>query len=185
MDRDKIIRGVGLILEGVGEDPAREGLKDTPARVADFYLDALSGVGEKADPEVKIYRIANNEEMIVVRDITFYSLCEHHLLPFFGKAHICYIPRENRSTGFSTLARIVEQLSRRPQMQERLTNDIADLLVRAIKPLGALVAIEAEHLCMTMRGVRKPGAKTVTSAIRGGMRRPATRAEAFALIRGT
>ncbi len=185
MDAEKIKRGVRLILEGIGEDPEREGLIRTPERMAEFYADALGGL--KEDPEkiqFGLYNVDNNEEMIVVRDITFHSLCEHHLLPFYGKAHICYIPRQNHTTGFSTLARLVDTLSRRTQIQERLTSQIADILEAKLKPIGVLVVLEAEHLCMTMRGVKKPGSGTITSAIRGGMRRDATRAEAFALIRG-
>lgn len=184
MDRDKIIKGVRLILEGIGEDPTRQGLKSTPERMADFYAEVFSGL--KEDPrEIKFgrYDVINHEEMIVVRDITFYSLCEHHLLPFFGKAHICYIPRNNVTTGFSALARLVDTLASRPQIQERLTGDIADILEEKLNPIGVLVVMEAEHLCMTMRGAKKPGSKTITSAIRGGMRRDATRAEAFALIK--
>lgn len=185
MDRDKIISGVRLILEGIGEDPEREGLARTPERLADFYAEAFAGLSQDANGlEFGRYNVVNHEEMIVVRDITFYSLCEHHLLPFFGKAHICYIPRNNITTGFSALARLVETLAKRPQIQERLTGEIADILEDKLKALGVLVVIEAEHLCMTMRGVKKPGSKTITSAIRGGMRRDATRAEAFALIKG-
>ena len=185
MDTEKIKRGVRLILEGIGEEPEREGLTRTPERMAEFYADALGGLKEDTDDiQFGLYHVVNHEEMIVVRDITFYSLCEHHLLPFFGKAHICYIPHNNCTTGFSTLARLVDTLARRPQIQERLTSQIADILQERLKPLGLLVVIEAEHLCMTMRGVKKPGSGTITSAIRGGMRRDATRAEAFALIRG-
>ncbi len=184
MDSSKIEQGVRLILEGIGEDPKREGLARTPERMAEFYADALGGLKEDpADIQFNLYNVANNEEMIIVRDITFHSLCEHHLLPFFGKIHICYIPRPNRTTGFSTLVRLVDTLARRPQIQERLTSQIADILEEKLKPIGVLVVIEAEHLCMTMRGVKKPGSGTITSAIRGGMRRDATRAEAFALIR--
>ena len=182
-DRNKVIKSVRTLLEGIGENPDREGLKGTPERMAEFYEEAMSGVGIEEAPELKLYQVENNEEMIIVRDIAFFSLCEHHLLPFFGKAHICYIPKNNRTTGFSALARIVEDLAKRPQIQERLTTEIANLIEEKLSPLGLLVALEAEHLCMTMRGVKKPGSKTITSAIRGGMRRDATRAEAFALLR--
>lgn len=185
MDKDKIISGVRLILEGIGEDTTREGLLRTPERMAEFYAEAFSGLTENMeDFSFGHYNVVNHEEMIVVRDIAFHSLCEHHLLPFFGKAHICYIPHNNITTGFSTLARLVDVLSKRPQIQERLTGEIADFLEKKLKPLGVLVVLEAEHLCMTMRGVKKTGSMTITSAIRGGMRREATRAEAFALIRG-
>lgn len=186
MDREKIISGVRMILEGIGEDPTRQGLERTPERMAEFYQEVFSGLKDDAkDITFGRYDVVNHEEMIVVRDITFYSLCEHHLLPFFGTAHICYIPRNNITTGFSALARLVDTLARRPQIQERLTGDIADILEEKLNPIGALVVMEAEHLCMTMRGVKKPGSKTITSAIRGGMRREATRAEAFALIKGS
>ncbi|MFQ5606675.1 MAG: GTP cyclohydrolase I FolE [Candidatus Zixiibacteriota bacterium] len=185
MDRKKIIEGVRLTLEGIGDNPDREGLVRTPERLAEFYAEAFSGLSQTVDElDFRYYHVVNQEEMIVVKDITFYSLCEHHLLPFFGKAHICYIPRNQRTTGFSTLTRVVDVLARRPQIQERLTSEIADFLEKKLKPLASLVVLEAEHLCMTMRGVKKPGSKTITSAIRGGMRREATRAEAFALIKG-
>lgn len=185
MDRKKIIEGFRLVLEGIGDDPEREGLVRTPERLAEFYAEAFSGLQDTVeDIDFRLYNVVNHEEMIVVKDITFYSLCEHHLLPFFGKAHICYIPRNHRTTGFSTLTRVVDTLAKRPQIQERLTGEIADFLEKKLKPLATLVVMEAEHLCMTMRGVKKPGSKTITSAIRGGMRRDATRAEAFALIKG-
>ncbi|MEW6685446.1 MAG: GTP cyclohydrolase I FolE [Candidatus Edwardsbacteria bacterium] len=184
IDRRKIERAIKSLLEAIGENPQREGLRETPRRIAEMYEEIFAGL--KADPkkEIRLYTTKNEDEMIIVRDIVFYSICEHHLLPFFGKAHIVYIPRENKITGFSNLVRVVEVLARRPQLQERLTTDIADALMEILHPLGILVVVEAEHLCLTMRGVKKPGSLTVTSAIRGGMRKEATRLEALSLIRG-
>ena len=183
IDKDKIIAGVQLILEGIGEDIDREGLRKTPQRVADFYEEAFSGIGVDASEKVSLYTADNRNELIIVRDISFYSMCEHHLLPFFGRAHIAYIPGNNKITGYSHLARVIESLARRPTTQEMLTSQAADILRRTIKPKGILIVTEAEHLCLTMRGVKKPGSVTITSAIRGCLRREATRAEAFALIR--
>jgi GTP cyclohydrolase I len=184
MDRSKIEAGVRLILEGVGEDLTREGLLDTPRRVADMWMEFFSGL--KADPVqvLKVYSTKNRDEMILVKDISFYSICEHHLLPFFGKIHIAYIPEDDRITGFSSLVRVAEVLSRRPQLQERLTTDIADTLSRVLRPKGVLVVIQAEQMCLTMRGVKKPGTLTLTSAMRGIMRQEATRLEAFSMIMG-
>ncbi len=184
MDREKIIAGVRLILEGIGEDPEREGLVRTPERVAEAFEEIFSGMGRSLVEEVRVYGVENHDEMIIVRDIPFYSVCEHHLLPFFGQAHLAYIPSENRITGLSNLVRMLETAARRPQIQERLTSEVCEALVSSLKPLGALVLIEAEHLCMTMRGVQKPGTRIVTSAMRGGFEREATRAEALNLIYG-
>ena len=184
MDRKKIIEGVRLILEGIGEDPDREGLALTPERIAEAYSEIFSGVGTSAVKEIQLFNAENNDEMIIVKDIPFYSMCEHHLLPFFGFAHIAYIPSGNRVTGFSSLVRLIESAARRPQLQERLTVQVCDMLMQTLEPLGVLVLIEAEHLCVTMRGVKKAGTKTVTSAMRGGLRREATRMEALNLIRG-
>lgn len=184
MDRAKIEAGVRLILEGVGEDLTREGLVETPRRVADMWIELFSGL--KADPiqVLKVYSTKNRDEMILVKDIFFHSICEHHLLPFFGKVHIAYIPEDDRITGFSSLVRVVEVLSRRPQLQERLTTDIADTLLRVLRPKGVLVVIQAEQMCLTLRGVKKPGTLTLTSAMRGIMRQEATRLEAFSMIMG-
>ncbi len=184
IDKGKIVAGVRLILEGIGEDVDREGLAKTPQRVADFYEEVFCGIGEDASEQVTLYTAENRDELIIVRDISFYSICEHHLLPFFGKAHIAYIPGANKITGFSHLARVIETLARRPTTQEALTSEAANILRRSIRPKGILIVTEAEHLCLTMRGVKKPGSVTVTSAIRGCLRREATRAEAFALIKG-
>jgi len=183
MDKEKIIKGVKLILEGIGEDPDREGLKRTPERIFEFYQQVLDGIKVKPEKALKLYATPNKDELIIVRDISFYSMCEHHLLPFFGKVHIAYIPQMDKITGFSNLVEIVEVLSHRPTVQERLTSDIADTLNKVLTPKGLLVIIEAEHLCLTMIGVKKPGSRTVTSAIRGVLRKDATRAEAMALIK--
>jgi GTP cyclohydrolase IA len=183
-DLAKIERGVRLILEGIGEDLGRPGLRDTPVRVARMYEEITTGL--RADP-TEVLQIVFEEghgEMVMVRDIPMYSLCEHHLSPFIGKAHVAYIPNEDgRLTGLSKLARLVDGLARRPQVQERLTAEIADALMSRLEPRGAMVVIEAEHLCMSMRGVRKPGAITVTSAVRGQFRDAmSTRMEAMNLI---
>jgi len=184
MDKEKIISGVKLILEGIGEDPAREGLVRTPERVYEFYREFLGDdLRKKPDRAVKLYTTPNKDELIIVRDIAFFSLCEHHLLPFFGKVHIAYIPQPNKITGFSNLVEIVETFARRPTVQERMTSAIADTIKKDIAAKGALVIIEAEHLCLTMIGVKKPGSKTVTSAVRGILRDQATRTEAMTLIK--
>ncbi len=185
MDLAKIERGVRLILEGIGENPERPGLLGTPRRVAEMYEDLFYGL-DAPDPAELLVPIPgdHHREMVLIRDIDFYSLCEHHLLPFAGKAHVAYIPSEaGHITGISKLARLVRIVAARPQLQERITSEVADAIMRALDPSGALVLIEAEHLCMSMRGVRTPGAKTVTSAVRGIIKtHPATRAEVFSLI---
>ena len=184
-DRTKVAEGVRLILEGIGDDPSREGVAATPERVADMYAELFAGVG--ADPRELLTVIAGagHDEMIMVRDIPLYSVCEHHLIPFSGHAHVAYVPnRDGRITGLSKIARVVDLLSKRPQVQERLTTEIADALDAALAPRGVFVLIEAEHLCMTMRGVKKPGSLTVTSAVRGLFRTDArTRQEAMDHIR--
>ncbi|TMA51200.1 MAG: GTP cyclohydrolase I FolE [Actinobacteria bacterium] len=184
-DRTKVAEGVRLILEGIGDDPSREGVAGTPERVADMYAELFAGVG--ADPRELLTVIAGagHDEMIMVRDIPLYSVCEHHLIPFSGHAHVAYVPnRDGRITGLSKIARVVDLLSKRPQVQERLTTEIADALDAALDPRGVFVLIEAEHLCMTMRGIKRPGATTVTSAVRGVFRSDArTRAEALELVR--
>jgi GTP cyclohydrolase I len=184
IDRLRIERAVREILVAIGEDPDRDGLADTPARVARAYAEQFSGLSQ--DPEDVLGTVfdADHDELILVRDIEVYSTCEHHLVPFFGRAHVAYIPNEKgQITGLSKLARLVDVYARRPQVQERMTSQIADALMRVLEPRGALVVIEAEHLCMSMRGVRKPGAKTVTSAVRGSIRDNAsTRAEAMSLL---
>ena len=185
MDKDKVQEGIRMLLEGVGEDIDREGLQDTPERVANMYEEILNGMKIEPSSVIQPMFAEEHDEMIVVKDIPLYSVCEHHLMPFLGKAHVAYIPGpEGQITGISKLARVVDVLSKRLQVQERLTMDIADTLVKALRPRGVLVVIEAEHLCMSMRGVKKPGALTITSAVRGTFHtNPASRAEAMALIR--
>ena len=181
MDLPKIENAVRDILEAIGEDPNREGLLETPQRVARMYAEVFSGLHVSKD--IKVFHEEGNDEMILIGDIPFYSMCEHHLLPFHGKAHVVYIPRDGKILGLSKVARIVDTMSRKPQLQERLTSEIADRIIEAIDAKSVCVIIEAEHLCMTMRGIRKPGSKTVTSAMRGGCRTDArTRNEALALI---
>ncbi len=185
VDLEKIARGVRLILEGIGEDPDRSGLKDTPQRTAEMFAELTAGMHE--DPQVHVVPLPGDkhDEMVIVKDISIASMCEHHLAPFVGKCHVAYIPRNGNILGLSKIARIAETFARRLQLQERLTTDIADTLYEGLKPLGVMVVIEAEHTCMTLRGVRKSGAKTVTSAVLGGFRKdPRTRAEAMALITG-
>lgn len=185
VDLDTIARGVRLILEGIGEDPDRPGLKETPQRVAEMYAELTSGMREDPQPYVVPLPDDKHDEMVIVKDISIASMCEHHLAPFVGKCHIAYIPRDGRILGISKLARLAETFSRRLQLQERLTTDIANTLYKGLKPLGVMVVIEAEHTCMTLRGVRKASAKTVTSAVLGGFRKdPRTRAEAMSLITG-
>ena len=185
VDLEKIARGVRLILEGIGEDPERAGLQRTPQRVAEMYTELTAGMRE--DPREHVVPLPgdNHNEMVVVKDIHLASICEHHLAPFVGRCHIAYIPKDGRIVGLSKLARLAETFARRLQVQERLTSEIADMLYEGLKPLGVMVVIEAEHTCMTLRGVKKPGALTITSAIRGGFRKDSrTRAEAMALITG-
>jgi len=183
-DLKKIESAVLMLLEAIGENPNREGLAGTPSRVARMYDEIFSGL--KVDPEIYLEQFftEDHEEMVLVKDIPFYSMCEHHLLPFYGKAHVAYLPRKGKITGLSKLVRVVEGYARRPQLQERLTAQIANAIVKKLNPLGVLVVIEAEHMCMTLRGVDKPGSKTVTSAVRGVFQSSkATRAEAFSLIK--
>jgi GTP cyclohydrolase I len=185
MDKKRIEKAVREILAAVGEDPKRRDIKDTPRRVSDMYEEILSGMQHDPEKELEVVFEKDHDEIILLKDIPLYSICEHHLLPFIGKAHVAYIPKENRVTGLSKLARVVDTLSKRLQVQERLTTDIAEVIMRKLKPKGVLVIIEAEHLCMSMRGVKKPGVLTITSAVRGIFRQnEKTRAEAMALIRG-
>jgi len=183
MDAARIQAAVREFLLGIGEDPDREGLRETPARVARACEEVFAGLG--SDPAALLATTfnASHDEMVLVRDIEVHSICEHHLLPFHGVAHVAYIPPDDgRITGLSKLARLVDLYARRPQVQERLTTQIADALVEHLGARGVLVVVDCEHLCMTMRGVKKPGATTVTSAVRGLLRTPATRAEAMSLI---
>lgn len=184
MDVRQIEEGIRLIIKGIGEDPNREGLVDTPKRVAKMYQEVFSGLKEDPKEHLKIVFSEEHEEMVLVRDIPIYSMCEHHFLPFYGKAHVAYIPKKGKITGLSKLARVVEGFAKRPQLQERLTSQIADSVMEALEPRGVIVVIEAEHMCMTMRGIKKPGSATLTSAVRGIFKtNEATRAEVFALIR--
>ena len=186
VDQPRIERAIREVLLAIGEDPERDGLADTPARVARAYAEQFAGLRQRPEDVLTKVFDADHDEMVLVRDIELYSTCEHHLVPFFGVAHIGYIPNEKgQITGLSKLARLVDTYARRPQVQERMTSQIADALVANLEPRGVIVVIEAEHLCMSMRGVRKPGARTVTSAVRGVFRNSArTRAEAMSLVYG-
>ena len=186
VDLDRIERAVREILEAIGEDPDRDGLLETPRRVARMYEEIFSGIRQNPGDHLSVVFEADHDEMVMVKDIPVYSVCEHHLVPWFGAAHVAYIPNDDgRITGLSKLARLVDGFSRRPQVQERLTTQVADCIESVLAPRGVLVVVEAEHLCMSMRGVRKPGATTVTSAVRGLMRdSAAARSEAMSFIHG-
>jgi GTP cyclohydrolase IA len=185
VDLEKISKGVRLMLEGMGEDPDREGLLKTPERVAQFYAELTEGMWQDASEQIVPLPGDSHDEMVIVKDISIASVCEHHLAPFTGKCHIAYIPKGGRIVGLSKLARIAEIFARRLQLQERLTQQIAETLFDNLDPIGVMVVIEAEHTCMTLRGVKKPGAITITSAVLGGFRKdPRTRAEAMSLIKG-
>lgn len=184
MDLKKIKEGVRLILEGIGEDPDRPGLKDTPDRVARMYEEIFAGLKTPSEEILKYIEGESHDEMVLLKDIPFYSVCEHHLLPFIGKAHVAYIPSGGKIVGLGELAKAVEILAKRPQVQERLTTQLADLIMDRLKPKGAMVIIDAEHLCMSMRGIKKPGTRTVTSAVRGIFRtKQSTREEFLELIK--
>lgn len=184
MDLKKIEKGVRLILEGIGEDPERSGLKETPERVAKMYEEIFMGLKTPTEEILKPIEGESHDEMVLLKDIPFYSICEHHLLPFIGKAHVAYIPSEGNIVGLGELAKAVEILAKRPQVQERLTTQLADLIMQRLKPKGAMVIIDAEHLCMSMRGIKKPGTRTVTSAVRGIFRtKQSTRVELLELIK--
>jgi len=182
-DRDRVVAAVREILIGIGENPERDGLRDTPQRVARAYQEMFQGLRQVPESVLTTVFDLGHDEFVLVKDIEVWSSCEHHLVPFTGVAHVGYIPsRDGRITGLSKLARLVDLFAKRPQVQERLTTQIADALERILEPRGVIVVIECEHLCMTMRGVRKPGSKTITSAVRGQLRNAATRAEAMQLI---
>jgi len=184
MDTKKIEKGVRLIIEGIGEDPDRPGLRSTPQRVAEMYQEIFSGIAADTSELLKPMAGETHDEMVMIRDIPFYSVCEHHLLPFFGQAHIAYIPGAGKIVGISALARALEVFAKRPQVQERLTTQFADFIVSSLKPKGAMVVIDAEHLCMSMRGVKKPGSRVVTSAVRGIFRtKESTRMEMLELLK--
>lgn len=184
MDKLKIERAVRDILEAIGENPDREGLKDTPKRIVKMYEEIFGGLNDDPGRHLEVYfQEEKHEELVLVKDIPFYSMCEHHLVPFFGKAHVGYIPKNGKLTGLSKLARVVDTVAKRPQLQERLTATIADTIVERLNPYGVIVVVEAEHMCMTMRGIKKPGSKTLTSAVRGIFNKDAkARSEAMALI---
>jgi GTP cyclohydrolase IA len=184
INRTQIEEAVRLILEAVGEDPNREGLLETPKRVAKMYEEVFSGINQDPGEYFDTIFGEEHEELVLVKDIPFYSMCEHHLVPFFGKAHVAYIPRNGKVTGLSKLARAVEAVAKRPQLQERITSTIADSILQKLDPHGVMVVVEAEHMCMTMRGVKKPGSKTITSAVRGTLvNDAAARAEILSLIK--
>jgi GTP cyclohydrolase I len=184
MDKKRIEKAVREILVAVGEDPKRRDIKDTPQRVAEMYEEILGGVNLDPEKELEVVFEKDHDEIILLKGIPLYSVCEHHLLPFIGRAHVAYIPKDNRVTGLSKLARVVDIFAKRLQVQERLTTDIAEVIMKKLKPKGVLVVIEAEHLCMSMRGVKKPGVLTITSAVRGIFRKnEKTRSETLALIR--
>lgn len=184
MDKTKIKKAIKDLLEAIGENPNREGLKKTPARIANMYEEIFSGIKDNPCKVIQTFYENKHEEMIFVKDIPLYSICEHHLLPFLGKAHVVYIPNKGRICGLSKITRVVDIVSKKPQLQERMTSEIADTLMKGLGAKGVLVVIEAEHLCISMRGIKKPGAKTTTSAIRGVFNKNATtRSEALSLIR--
>lgn len=184
MNKKKIEKAVKDILIAIGENPNREGLKRTPLRVANMFEEIFKGVKKDAGKELTVVYNEEHDEMILLKDIPFFSMCEHHLLPFIGKAHVAYVPENNKIVGLSKLARLVDTVSKKPQLQERLTSEIADTIMRKLRPKGAFVVVEAEHLCMTMRGIKKPGSKMITSAVRGLFKKnPTTRAEALSFIK--
>jgi GTP cyclohydrolase IA len=185
VNQAQIEQAVRLIIEAIGEDPNREGLLDTPKRVARMYAEVFAGLEEDPKEYFKTVFGEDHEELVLVKDIPFYSMCEHHLVPFYGHAHVAYIPKDGRVTGLSKLARAVEAVAKRPQLQERITSTIADSIIESLEPHGAMVVVEAEHMCMTMRGVKKPGSKTITSAVRGIFATDSrSRAEVLSLIKG-
>jgi GTP cyclohydrolase I len=186
IDEARLKRAVQEIIEAIGEDPGREGLRGTPQRVAEMYAELFSGLNKDPKEDLEVGFELGHREMVVLKDVPFYSMCEHHLLPFFGFAHVGYIPNnEGRIVGISKLARVVETIARRPQVQERMTTEIADAIDAGIHPAGVAVVLQAEHLCMTMRGIKKPGSNVITSAIRGTFRsKAASRAEFLSLVQG-
>ncbi len=184
MNKKKIEKGVRMILEGIGEEPERAGLKETPQRIAKLYEEIFAGLSTPTEEILKPIEGESHDELVLLKDIPFYSVCEHHLLPFIGKAHVAYIPSGGRIVGLSELAKAVEIFAKRPQVQERLTAQLADMIMEKLKPRGAMVIIDAEHLCLSMRGIKKPGARTVTSAVRGIFRtKESTRTELLELIK--
>ena len=184
MDLKKIEKGIRLVIEGIGEDPDRPGIKETPERVARMYAEIFAGLETPTEEILRHIEGESHDEMVLLKDIPFYSVCEHHLLPFIGKAHVAYIPGAGKIAGIGELAKAVEILAKRPQVQERLTAQLADMIMDKLKPKGAMVIIDAEHLCLSMRGLKKPGVRTVTSAVRGLFRsKQSTRQELLELIK--
>lgn len=183
-DEEKVKQGVRMILEGIGENPDREELVRTPTRVAEMYQDMFSGLHTDLEEKFRAYPVDNHDEMILLKDIPFYSFCEHHILPFWGTVSVAYIPRNNRIVGFSSLIKVVEHFAKRPQVQERMTTQVCDFLNEKLEPGGVLVVIRAHHLCISMHGVKKENSETVTSAMRGFLRKQATRMEALMLLGG-
>lgn len=185
VDKERVKAAVREILFAIGDNPDREGLLETPDRVSRMYEEIFAGLHKDPKDDVKIFQEGNHEEMVLIKDIPLYSICEHHLLPFVGVAHVVYIPKKGKVMGLSKIARIVDTLAKKPQLQERLTSEIAEVVMDSMNPLGVAVVVEAEHLCMTMRGIKKPGSKTVTSALRGTIKTdPRTRSEVMSLITG-
>ncbi|MFH1622775.1 MAG: GTP cyclohydrolase I FolE [Candidatus Omnitrophota bacterium] len=185
MNKEKIKKAIYEILEAIGENPKRKDLQATPERVADMYEEIFSGIKQDAKAELEVVLEQKHNEIVLLKGIPLYSVCEHHLLPFIGRAHVAYIPKGGRVTGLSKISRVVDVLSKRPQVQERLTTEIAEVVMSKLKPLGVMVVLEAEHLCMSMRGVKKPGTLTITSAVRGIFKEnQKTRSETLSLIRG-
>jgi|UniRef100_A0A7C4U6E0 GTP cyclohydrolase I len=184
IDIDKIERAIREIIIAIGEDPEREGLKDTPKRIANLYAELFKGLFYDAKKSIKIYKEEKYDEIIILKDIPFYSICEHHFLPFFGKVHIAYIPKDNKITGFSNIIEFIDITSRKPQIQERFTQEVADMMMDVLNPMGVLVIVEARQLCLEMQGLEKSGTITTTSAIRGAFKRESTRLEALNLIKG-
>jgi GTP cyclohydrolase I len=183
IDKAKIQKAIRLFLEGIGDNPNRDGLRETPRRIAEMCEEIYAGLHTRPDSVIKPLISQEHDEIVLVKDIPFYSVCEHHLIPFIGRAHVAYLPSGGRISGISKLARVVDIISKQPQVQERLTVTIAETIMKALKPKGVMVIIEAEHLCMTMRGIKKPGSRITTSVVRGVFRKnPSTRAEAMALI---
>lgn len=184
MKKKKIEKGIRLLLEGIGEDPERPGLKNTPQRIANMYEEIFSGLSTPTEAILRPIEGESHDELVLLKDIPFYSVCEHHLLPFIGKAHVAYIPAGGKIVGLSELAKAVEIFAKRPQVQERLTTQLADMIMEKLKPKGAMVIIDAEHLCLSMRGIKKPGSRTITSAVRGIFRtKESTREETLELIK--
>lgn len=184
VDKERVKAAIREILFAIGENPDREGLLETPDRVARMCTEIFAGLHNNPEEQVKIFHESNHEEMVMIKNIPLYSVCEHHLLPFVGVAHVVYIPQKGKIIGLSKIARVVDMIAKKPQLQERITSEVAEVIMKTVKPLGVAVVVEAEHLCMTMRGIKKPGSKTVTSALRGNIKADArARSEVMALLK--